>query len=197
MTIKSKIAVGIASAAIFANMVPAAFAATTVDITGNGKKSNNTVNLTTAQNTTVTQNNTANINLNIKSKANTGGNKANGNTGGDVKVKTGDATSTVGVSVVGGVNAATVESCGCDEDTTIAVKNNGKKSDNTTNIVKAKNKTGDQTSNLDVTGDIKSKAKTGKNKANANTNGDVDVNTGTGVSEVGVEVETGSNVLEL
>lgn len=197
MTMKSKIAAGIASAALLANMMPAAFASTTVDISGNGKKSDNEVNVTNANNTTVTQTNTASINLNIKSKANTGGNKANGNTGGDVKVKTGDATSSVGVSITGGVNAATVENCGCDNDTTVTVKNNGKKSDNKTNVTKANNKVGTQLSTLDVTGDIKSKAKTGKNKANDNTNGDTDVNTGTAVSETGVEVTTSNNVLEM
>lgn len=198
MLIKSKIAAGLASAALLANLAaPAAFAETNVEIWGNGAKSDNTLNLTKSDETTVTQSNTSNVTLNVTSKAETGGNKANGNTGGSTSIDTGNASSTVGVLVVGGVNAAHVEGCGCEEDTTIKVTNNGKKTNNNATVTDTKKKTATQTSSSTVSGNVKSKAKTGKNKAKNNTSGDVDVKTGKSDSSTLVEVVNPINLLEI
>lgn len=199
MTMKSKIAAGLASAAVLANLaVPAAFADTNLEIWGNGAKSDNTLNLTKKDETTVTQTNNSTVTVNVSAKSNTGGNKANGNTGGDTSVKTGDATTNVAVAVVGGVNAASVENCGCeDQDTTVKVTNNGKKTKNKADIKDTKKTTAVQASSTSVNADLKVKAKTGKNKANDNTNGGAEVKTGTGVSETEVVVVNPSNVLEL
>ena len=57
----------------------------------NGAGSENTANTTSNNNTTTTQTNTANIENNLNLSANTGGNDANFNTGGDSNIKTGDA----------------------------------------------------------------------------------------------------------
>jgi hypothetical protein len=199
MTIKSKIAAGFASAALFANLaVPAAFADTNLEIWGNGAKSDNTLKLTKEDETTVTQSNNSTVSINVSAKSDTGGNKANGNTGGDTSVKTGDATTTVAVAVVGGVNAASIQNCACgDENTSVKVTNNGKKTKNKADIKDTKKTTAVQASNTSVSADVKAKAKTGKNKANGNTSGAAEVETGASVSETAVEVTGQANILEL
>lgn len=58
----------------------------------NGAGSDNNASNTTNNTNSVTQNNNANIENNINLSANTGGNNANFNTGGDNTIKTGDAT---------------------------------------------------------------------------------------------------------
>lgn len=199
MTIKSKIAAGVASAVLFANFAaPAAFASTNLEIWGNGAKSDNTLNLTKKNETSVTQSNNSTVSVNVSANSNTGGNKASGNTGGNTSVKTGDATTNVGVAVIGGVNAASVENCGCeDEDTTVKVTNNGKKTKNKADVKDTKKTTAVQASNTSVGVDVDVKAKTGKNKAKDNTNGGTEVKTGTSVSETEVVVVNPTNYLEL
>ncbi len=189
---------GIATTAIAFNMLaPAAFASTTVEISGNGAHSNNTANVTNNNSVNVTQNNTLNVSVNISSSANTGGNKANDNTGGDVNITTGNANSTASLNVTGGVNVANVTSCGCEDQSndSITISGNGKKSDNKSVLNNTNKKTVNQTSKTYVSAWIKSKANTGKNKANDNTNGTVDVSTGNSDSSTMVDVSSPVNVL--
>lgn len=61
----------------------AAVYAVNVDISGNGAGSSNSVNYNSTQNTSIDQNNRANISNNIDANCNTGGNNASGNTGGN------------------------------------------------------------------------------------------------------------------
>ena len=58
---------------------------------GNGADSNNTANATTTTETNITQENDAVVNNELKLVANTGGNSASDNTGGNNEIKTGDA----------------------------------------------------------------------------------------------------------
>jgi hypothetical protein len=62
-----------------------------VSNSGNGADSDNTANSTTTTETTITQENNASVNNELKLVANTGGNSASDNTGGDNEIKTGDA----------------------------------------------------------------------------------------------------------
>ena len=62
--------------------------------------------------TEVTQTNVSTIVNNVGVVTNTGGNKANGNTGGNVNVTSGNATSTVTINNVSGGNFAVVSGCG-------------------------------------------------------------------------------------
>lgn len=196
MNYKARIAAGLTSAALIASMAaPAAFADTTVEIMNNGKKSDNTVNVTKTNTVNVTQSNNLSVSLNINSKANSGGNKASDNTGGNVSINTGTASSTVGVGVTGGANIAVIEDCGCEEDTTVKVNENGRKSNNSSTVNNTKSKTASQSSTAGVTATIKSKAKTGKNKANDNTSGTVNVGTSGATSSTTVEVEGPVNAL--
>ena len=198
MKIQYKLGGAVAVSALVMNLLaPAAMAATTITISDNGKKSNNNVSVNNTSNLTLTQTNSLSVGLNINSKASTGGNKASGNTGGDVSIDTGKAVSTVNVTVLGGSNIATVEDCGCVSDDLVEILGNGKKSDNYAKVTNKKTKTATQVNGVGVGGDVKSKAKTGKNKANGNTNGTVDVKTDDATSEVTGSVAVGTNELTL
>lgn len=85
--------------------------------------------------TNITQTNTSIVGVNVVSNANTGNNKANGNTG-DTTIKTKKATSNVTVGVGGNTNIATAGCCG-GGDTNITIKDNGAGSKNTVKIGKA------------------------------------------------------------
>lgn len=65
--------------------------AITVRNTDNGAGSTNTSSVSNSQTTTIIQNNSANITNNLTLSANTGGNEASFNTGGDNYIKTGNA----------------------------------------------------------------------------------------------------------
>ncbi|KKR28775.1 MAG: hypothetical protein UT61_C0042G0010 [Candidatus Woesebacteria bacterium GW2011_GWA1_39_8] len=77
---------------------------------GNGVGSTNTAYATTSQNTSVNQNNDAHIVNNVNLSANTGGNRASYNTGGDSSITTGDANIIANIvnfvnnNIVGGGN---------------------------------------------------------------------------------------------
>ena len=80
-------------------------------IKDNGKNSDNSIKVNDNNGVTVFQDNTAIVTNNVDSDASTGKNDANGNTGGDVTVTTGNATSDVNVNNDVNFNAASV---GCD-----------------------------------------------------------------------------------
>src|SRR3972149_826803 len=109
MTIKRKIATAITTGALLLNsLTPLAFADTTIELSGNGDNSNNNALVSVSSSTTVVQSNTATIVNTVYSDANTGKNDANSNTGGDVKIDTGNATSKVDLSTKANVNKADV-----------------------------------------------------------------------------------------
>ncbi len=195
--LKTRIAAAAASSALILSLItPAAFADTNVDISGNGAGSDNDATVVNKDNTTVNQTNNTTIGISISSKANTGGNKASGNTGGDVSIDTGKAVSTVGVSVTGSANAAVLPDCGCaPASTDVTISGNGSDSDNTTTVKNKKKKIVNQTNSTTIGATVTSKAKTGKNKAKNNTGGTVAVTTNDATSEVGIEVTSPANVI--
>lgn len=69
---------------------------------GNGAGSTNDIDITQSNTDNLTVNNTANITNNVNIKANTGGNSASYNTGGDSSIETGDAN--VAASIMNFVN---------------------------------------------------------------------------------------------
>ena len=183
------------SALVFGLMAPAAFAAD-LEISGNGVHSDNNITVVTTNVFDLNQTNNTDVDLNINATAKTGKNTANDNTGGNVTIDTGNATSNVTVVVTGGSNDATVTPCGCDETTLSAlISGNGGHSNNDVTKVKTNVNTNKQKTKTKVKGRVNSKAKTGKNTANDNTNGTVDVTTGNGNATVDVTVEGGSNTL--
>jgi len=200
MSFSKKIAYAAISASLAAfSMTPFAFADTTLEIIGNGENSENKIEVTSTCTTHVTQTNGTSATISIGASSNTGGNSANGNTGpGNVKIDTGNATTTVGVNVTGGNNTATLPDCCCDKcdgNTTESIKRNGKDSKNTIKTSSTISQTANQNGGTSAGVGVGAKAKTGKNKANNNTNGNVDVLTGNAATTVGANVTGGSNTL--
>ena len=178
--LQKKFTTALATGAVLANaFVPAAFASTDLTITGNGSNSDSDVNVTKTNNTVVTQNNTANVNNNVKVDANTGGNSASDNTGGDVKVRTGDANTDVTVKNMLNSNSADVANCGgCGEDVDVEISGNGTHSDNKADLDFKNNVELFQTNNADVKNKVDVDANSGDNDIDDNTGGDVTVRTG-------------------
>lgn len=71
---------------------------TNVTISGNGADSHNSASINVNKQKTVTQNNNANISNSITVKQETGGNKANKNTGGNTTITTGSSFSDIAVT---------------------------------------------------------------------------------------------------
>lgn len=194
-----KIGAGIIAAALMtASFAPAALAATT--ISGNGRNSHNKVVTKKAKVTVVSQKSKTKANTVVNNVANTGGNKANDNTGGgDVNIGTGATSNTTTVTVTGGGNDATLsDPCGCEEDGDISITDNGRNSHNTV-VTKSLNVTVvGQSSSTEANTVVNNVANTGGNKANDNTgDGAVSVQTGTASNSTTVEVTGGSNTLSM
>lgn len=188
-----KVGVGLATAVLLSAFAPATFAQT-IDVSGNGNKSDNTVVVSHENATVVEQSNQTYVTNNITVKSNTGGNTASKNTGGDVTVDTGDVTSDIVIEVSGGSNTATVDDCGCvPAASDVTVSGNGNKSDNKVILKHSNAKVIAQNTKTKVNNTLTVKSKTGKNKANKNTNGTVDVLTGSTTSGIGVMVTSGNN----
>lgn len=75
-----------------------------VKVNGNGKKSDNKVELKNKKELKADQKSDVKVTGNIDSKAKTGKNKAKNNTSGDVEVETGSSVSTTEVAVISGSN---------------------------------------------------------------------------------------------
>lgn len=193
-----KLAASVAGSAMLLSLFATSVLADST-ISGNGAGSNNTIVVTNTSNCLVLQGNATLVLASVSAKASTGGNKANGNTGGDVTIDTGDASATSTMTVTGGDNSVTNPCC-CmvspvgPADPTI--KGNGKNSVNTIVSTETKNSATIQVGITGVAASVKAKAKTGKNKANSNTGkGAVEITTGKGTSSSTLEVTGGSNSL--
>ncbi|HVF69313.1 MAG TPA: CHRD domain-containing protein [Xanthomonadales bacterium] len=105
MNFKQKITTGLATGAVLLSAIaPAAFAATSVHISGNGAFSQNRVNVSQSHSLSASQSNNANISNSVNVSSNTGGNNASFNTGGSVAVVSGDANTHVGISNIANAN---------------------------------------------------------------------------------------------
>jgi len=192
MTLKTRITTAIATGAVLLNaLAPAAFAVTTIEISGNGAGSDNwtTVNQNTTQ--TVTQNNAAKVTNNVNADAKTGGNDANFNTGGTVVIDTGDAKSKVNIANDLNKNLAEVDCCQ-PGNTDVTISGNGANSDNGVALGQAITTTVAQNNKAKVVNNVDADATTGYNDALKNTGGDVIVSTGNAVADV--DVTTTANV---
>ena len=193
-----KLGIGVASSAL----LMAAFAANTfaadLVISGNGDDSTNTIKVNTTCTTKVIQNSNTNVSAAITASSSTGGNVASGNTGGNVGITTGDADTTVAVSVTGGSNTAALPDCCCDPESAAdqKIKDNGADSTNKIDVKSKTTLTTKQKSKTTLSLAVTAKSRSGKNKAKDNTGpGDVTIDTGASSTTVGVAVEGGSNSL--
>lgn len=193
-----KIGAGIATAAILAaTLAPSAFAAS-ITIRDNGGHSTNKAKIKNSKVTVVGQSTNTSAHTHVDNKAKTGGNTANGNTGdGGVSIDTGLASNITTVLVTGGSNSAILpDPCGCQEDDSIIISDNGHRSRNTARINNENILAVDQNTSTRAWTHVDSEAKTGYNQANDNTgDGLVSIQTGDATNETTVTVEGGSNEL--
>jgi hypothetical protein len=152
---------------------------TNVTVSGNGVGSDNAVNVLSASNTTVNQNNNANVRNDIDANASTGKNDAKYNTGGDVTIMTGNASTSVAVNTVANRNLAHVGGgSGSNNGSSVQILGNGAWSDNTVNLLDSSSVVLTQDNNANIDNDVDADAKTGGNEAKFNTGGDVTIDTG-------------------
>lgn len=163
-----------ATAVLFGStFAPAAFAAVdgvaTNDTTGYGSTNNSSIVLN--QDTTVVQNNTADVKNKVDLKLNTGKNEANKNTGEGIVVS-GDIVSGVAISNKANTNVADLESCGgCDIEIAVGNVKTGADSENKAKVKVEKTNSIFQTNVAEVDNYVDVYGNTGKNEANKNTGG--------------------------
>lgn len=191
----------IAAVAMLLNSAAPALA-TTLEISGNGD-SNNEINVDVDQETNVVQDNTANISNDVDVTANTGGNTASRNTGGDVLVDTGNSEADVTISNTANSNVADVECCESG-DVDVLISGNGDGSTNKVDLdVNQYEGKGEdpgsgthiyQDNYAKVKNDVDVTANTGDNRASSNTGGDVLVFTGNAkIADEGVKIVNSVN----
>lgn len=195
MNYKKLIAASTAAFGLIANAGLPVFA-TTIEIVGNGSGSNNYATVTQTTTTSVTQNNVANVSNVVNSNASTGGNDASFNTGGQVAVATGNATTNVQVSNDLNTNVASVDCCD-QSDTLVKIDENGAYSTNNVKLGLGNTTVVGQNNVANVVNDVDADATTGKNDANLNTGGDVTLLTGNAKTTVGVSTKANVNVAEV
>jgi hypothetical protein len=198
MNLKTKLAVGMGTVAFMVALAaPAAFAAD-VTISSNGKDSTNKVKVTTTKKTMLSQKNVAAVSNSVGITQNTGNNKANNNTGGDVVITTGNAKATVTNTTTTGGNVAVLNDCGCvPVDQSLTIKDNGKDSTNTITVSSCDSTMVSQMNMAWVVNQVGVTQNTGMNNANGNTvkdGGDPSITTGNTHATVTNTTTTGDNV---
>lgn len=174
MNIKTKIGAGLAAVAMIGSVIaPSAFADNTIQISGNGNGSDNTVSVQTSSGSSVDQYNESHVGTGIFVSQNTGDNSVSGNTGNgsDNSIDTGNATTDVTIKVSGNKNTYNGDECGCQdpEVNSVTVKNNGNGSTNTVRINKRNRKSFVQTNVLSTHSFIGVEQNTGDNSVKNNT----------------------------
>lgn len=195
--INKRIASAVATGALLLNsFVTPAFAATNIQITGNGSDSNSEAKLELKKSNSVVQNNTANVSNKVDVKAKTGGNSADDNTGGDVKISTGDSAVGVAVKNMLNSNSASVDCC-ANGDTDVEISGNGSDSDNEAKLDMKSSNGIFQDNYGKVNNNLNVDAKTGDNEADDNTGGEVEIETGDSEVSLGVLNMLNSNMARI
>lgn len=168
-----------------------------VTVSGNGSASNNSVSLLQNNAATVVQNNLANVLNHIHSRANTGNNTTNDNTGGNVTVDTGNAMSSADVMTMANFNGAEMANGAFTTGTNVKIAGNGSFSNNSVWAALNNGQSAFQTGNAYVTNDVMTHHNTGNNYANRNTGavyGDpLNMITGYSGNQTNVQTSTNTN----
>lgn len=166
-------------AALFAMLLQSAASfvwAEEIVISGNGSESTSSVDASVSQTTTITQSNDANIENNVNTSTETGGNTTSDNTGGDVAILTGDASQNLEID--NSLNSSSVDAPCCPSGLSVEVSGNGEGS---VNEVGVENNSTSQISisqNANIENNANGSANTGDNQAEDNTGGSVLIDTG-------------------
>jgi hypothetical protein len=145
-----------------------------LEVTGNGDGAESVVNVTQSSETTVVQQNSAEINNNVQTTSDTGGNDATGNSG-DVNIATGNSLTDLNITNSANSTIATV-GC-CEGDTNIIVSGNGSESQNNVTTNLANSNSLFVNNNASITNSIEGYSNSGNNTANSN-GGNVKIETG-------------------
>jgi hypothetical protein len=195
--LQKKVASAIAAGALLFNTVMPVVAGTTIEISGNGSDSTNKAEVDVEQTTVVSQSNEANIKNTVNASANSGYNDANRNTGGNVSVDTGDATTKVDVANTVNSNQAEVQCCEGDVD--VLISGNGDNSYNKVDLDvnhSRHDESGtfvEQENEANIKNEVDADSNTGKNDANRNTGGDVEITTGSATTSVDILNQANGN----
>jgi hypothetical protein len=161
-----------------------------------GADSENKAEIEITQETTVVQDNHADIDNEVSLHLNTGDNEADKNTGaGDVK--TGDALMGVAISNEANTNVAEVSGCGgCDMDLQASNTKTGADSWNKAEVEVEKSTEIFQDNWSDIENEVKADLNTGENQANKNT-GEGSIKTGDAEATVFAETDANHNIAVL
>jgi hypothetical protein len=103
--LKNKLTAALATTGLLlSSFAQTALADIDVNVSGNGSRSDNNVSIRHESSTTISQSNHADISNIIAVSSNTGGNRANDNTEGDVHIGTGDSNTHIGVANFANLN---------------------------------------------------------------------------------------------
>jgi hypothetical protein len=176
-SIYNKFRILVFSLAIYSIVFAPLISATEFVISDNGTGSSNEISSQNTSETTVTQQNTADVSNDVSVDANTGNNNASGNTDGSVVIDTGNVHTNV--TVENQVNSSAVETftC-CQNETNAQISGNGTDSGNSINLDNKTNTNINVYQNATVTNNISGYVNTGKNTANDNNGGSVTIETG-------------------
>ena len=167
--------------------------ATEIVITGNGAGSDNYATVTQVTTTVVTQNNVANVTNDVDADADTGGNDASFNTGGDVVISTGNASADIDISNTLNSNMAEVDCCDAN-GTDVEISGNGAYSDNTVGLLQESTTVLNQNNVANVINRVKYvNVDTGDNSAGQNTGGGVVIVTGNAKADVSISTTANTN----
>lgn len=196
MTRFKKQVFAVISASVLLLNASTVYASTTIEISGNGASSDNDAQAVVSSTTTVVQSNNANVTNYVNADSDTGNNDANYNTGGDVSIETGDATTDVDVSNHLNKNSAEVNCCEVG-DTDVLISGNGAESDNDVKLAQTSETEVFQNNNARVDNRIDADSDTGKNDANSNTGGSVSITTGDATTMVDVSTMANANIANI
>jgi hypothetical protein len=146
-----------------------------VNISGNGVGSSNTVNKNASTTNTVSTNNNVIVTNNIQQNLSTGNNKANSNNG-NVTIKTGNISSTLKVKN-GPLNVSKTNIPDSEQAFLVSIKGNGAGSTSYVSVKNNNNTIITTNNTASIINNLISQFETGNNEANFN-NGDVVIKTG-------------------
>jgi len=147
----------------------------------------NEVKLDIYSKTELFQDNQADIFNGVEVEAETGENDAEDNTGGDVSIKTGDATVGVTLSTAANYNSAQVSGSGSGGKLSARILDNGADSENEIELDVDKFLSVIQDNFADVDNFVDAEAYTGDNDAEDNTGGEASIETGDAKVTVGID----------
>jgi len=194
MNTKKLVYAALSGAASVAFVFTPAIASTESGASNNqtGADSYNNASVSVSNDVNITQGNTLVVTNSISINSNTGGNKADKNTG-SASISTGDANASVDVSTSGNSNELTLN-LGAMGDPSASNSKTGADSWNKAKVDVDNDVDVSQLNMAVVTNDVDAKANTGKNEANKNT-GDASIDTGDSDVEVTVSTDVNNNDL--